>query len=124
MIDVYMHVHQEAKMKKPLTALVAAGSLALATVATTQPARAMDPWTAAAWFVGGLFVGGWILAPAFGTRAYAYAGPYGSAYGYSAPYGYSGYGYAPLYASYGASQRCYPARVQRQGVWHNIRVCY
>lgn len=87
-------------MKKPLTALVAAGALGLALVATTQPARAMDPWTAAAWFVGGLFVGGAIVAPAYGY-----------------PYGYAAYGWA-------GPQRCYWTRIQRHGVWHNARVCY
>ncbi len=100
-------------MKKPITALVAAGALGLAMVTTTQPARAMDPWTAAAWFVGGMFTAA-VLAPAF-RPAYAYAGP---AYGYA--------GVWPAYAtygSYGGGVDCYTTRVLRGGVWRNARVC-
>ena len=82
-------------MTRTLTTLTAAGALVAATLVTT-PARAMDPWTAAAWFVGGLFVAGLFWAPyARAARPYGYAGAYGyapgSAYGYSAGYspGYS-----------------------------------
>jgi hypothetical protein len=100
-------------MKKPITALVAAGALGLAMVATTQPARAMDPWTAAAWFVGGMFTAA-ILAPAF-RPAYASTGP---------AYGYAGAGVWPTYASWGAPpQQCYVTTVRRGGVWRNARVC-
>lgn len=102
-------------MKKPITALVAAGALGLAMVSTTQPARAMDPWTAAAWFVGGMFTAA-IFAPAF-RPAYAYAG--GPAYAYAG----TGYGFGPTYASWGASQQCYMTRVRSGGMWRNARVC-
>jgi hypothetical protein len=102
-------------MKKPITALVAAGALGLAMVSTTQPARAMDPWTAAAWFVGGMFTAA-ILAPAF-RPAYAYAGPYAYA-------GSPGYGYGATYASFGAPQQCYWTRIRNGGMWRNARVCF
>jgi hypothetical protein len=104
-------------MKKPITALVAAGALGLAMVTTTQPARAMNPWTAAAWFVGGMFTAA-VLAPAF-RPAYAYAG--GPAYAYAGT-GY-GYGYGPTYASWSGGADCYTTRVRRGGVWRNARVC-
>jgi hypothetical protein len=100
-------------MKKPIAALVAASALGLAMAATTQPARAMDPWTAAAWFVGGMFVAGAVAAPAYG---YHYGDPYGHrrGYAYAAPaaYGWSG------------RQECYPATIRRHGQWHNVSVCY
>jgi hypothetical protein len=104
-------------MKKPITALVAAGALGLAMVSTTQPARAMDPWTAAAWFVGGMFTAA-VLAPAF-RPAYAYAG--GPAYAYA---GSPGYGYGATYASWAAPQQCYWTRIRHVGVWRNARVCF
>ena len=96
-------------MKKSLTALVAAGALGLALVSTTQPARAMDPWTAAAWFVGGMFVGGAIVGPAYGS-------PYGyrSSYAYAAPVGYG----------WSAPRECHPATIRRHGHWRNVQVCY
>ena len=106
-------------MKKPITALVAAGALGLAMVTTTQPARAMDPWTAAAWFVGGMFTAA-ILAPAF-RPAYAYAG--GPAYAYAGPVGV-GVGWGPTYASWAAPQQCYWTRVRQGGFWRNARVCF
>ena len=69
-------------MTRTLTTLTAAGALVAATLVTT-PARAMDPWTAAAWFVGGLFVAGLFWAPyARAARPYGYAGAYGYAPGY------------------------------------------
>ncbi len=104
-------------MKKPITALVAAGALGLAMVTTTQPARAMDPWTAAAWFVGGMFTAA-VLAPAF-RPAYAYAG--GPAYAYAGPVGV---GWGPTYASWAAPQRCYWTRIRNGGFWRNARVCF
>jgi hypothetical protein len=65
----------------------------------------MDPWTAAAWFVGGMFVGG-AIAPAYGY-----------------PYGYS-YGYRGAYAYAGPQAACYPATIRRHGHWRNVRICY
>ncbi len=96
-------------MKKPVTAIVAAGVLGLASVAAPQPAHAVDPWTAAAWFVGGLFVGAAVLAPG-----------YGYAYGYRTHYPY---GYAPGYAAYDP-QHCYATKIKRGGAWRKARVCY
>lgn len=101
-------------MKKPITALVAAGALGLAMVSTTQPARAMDPWTAAAWFVGGMFTAA-VFAPAF-RPAYAWAGP---SYAYA-----GGGGFGPTYASWGAPQQCYWTRIRHRGMWRNARVCF
>ena len=92
-------------MKKPITALVAAGALGLTLVSTTQPASAMDPWTVAAWFVGGMFVAG-AIAPAYG-------------YSYGHPYGYRG-----TYAYAGPQPACYPATIRRHGHWRNVRICY
>ena len=101
-------------MKKPITALVAAGALGLAMVTTTQPARAMDPWTAAAWFVGGMFTAA-ILAPAF-RPAYAWAGP---AYAYAGPVTPG-----PTFVGWAAPQQCYWTRVRQGGFWRNARVCF
>jgi hypothetical protein len=114
-------------MTRTLTTLTAAGALVAATLVTT-PARAMDPWTAAAWFVGGLFVAGLFWAPyARAARPYGYA-----AYGY-AP-GYS-YGYAPGYtyaatagierrqARRAANRNCYYDTVFEGGRGRNVRVC-
>jgi hypothetical protein len=109
-------------MTRTLTTFTAAGALVAATLVTTTPARAMDPWTAAAWFAGGAIVAGLFWAPwAYGaTRPYGYA-----AYGY-AP-GYSAYGYAPGYApvGYAATARsCYPAQIWQGGIPRTVRVCY
>jgi hypothetical protein len=98
-------------MEKPITALVAAGALGLAMVSTTQPARAMDPWTAAAWFIGGMFVAGAVVAPAYG---YSHRG-----YGYAAPIGY-----APAYSAWAAPQQCYWTKIRRAGMLRDARVCY
>lgn len=102
-------------MKKPITALVAAGALGLAMVSTTQPARAMDPWTAAAWFAGGLFTAA-VLAPAF-RPAYAYAP--GPAFASTV-----GFGWGPTYAAWAAPQQCYWTRIRHRGMWRNARVCF
>jgi hypothetical protein len=103
-------------MTRTLTTLTAAGALVAATLVTTTPARAMDPWTAAAWFVGGAVVAGLFWAPwAYGaTRPYGYA-----AYGYAGPYGYYGAPYA-----YASTRGCYPAQVLQGGVYRTVRVCY
>lgn len=103
-------------MTRTLTTLTAAGALVAATIVTPTPARAMDPWTAAAWFVGGALVAGLLWAPyaygrPLGYAAYGYAPGYsygyapGYSYGYSPGYSYgyapgysSGYGYAPRYS--------------------------
>jgi hypothetical protein len=74
-------------MRKPLIALTAASTIAIATVATPTTADARWGWWGPA--IGGLVVGALIGAAL--TRPY-YAYPY---YGY----GY-GYGYAPAYYGY------------------------
>lgn len=82
-------------MRKTLTALVVAGSIATATVAVVSTANAQG--------VGGWHVGGDYYAPTYyygyGVPSYGYG--YGSVYSYTYPtynYGYSyprPYGYAP-----------------------------
>jgi hypothetical protein len=107
-------------MTRTLTTLTAAGALVAATLVTTTPARAMDPWTAAAWFAGGAIVAGLFWAPWVQARPLGY-----SAYGY-AP-GYSAYGYAPGYASVGyatTARSCYPAQIWQGGFPRTVRVCY
>jgi hypothetical protein len=97
-------------MKKTLTTLTAAAALGVATVAVPAPSNAMDPWTAAAWFVGGVFVGGLVAGPAY--AAY----PYGYRYSYA---------YSPVYAAWGpAPTQCYWTTMKRGGVWRNAQVCY
>ena len=121
-------------MTRTLTTLTAAGALVAATLVTT-PARAMDPWTAAAWFVGGLFVAGLFWAPyARAARPYGYAGAYGYAPGYS--YGYSpGYSYGTGYAygsTVGMERRqarraarvgCTTQSVYQNGRYRRVSVC-
>jgi hypothetical protein len=102
-------------MTRTLTTLTAAGALVAATLVTTTPARAMDPWTAAAWFVGGAVVAGlfwapWVQARPLGYSAYGYAPGYG-AYGYAQPVGY-------------ASRSCYPAQIWQGGFPRTVSICY
>jgi hypothetical protein len=79
-------------MKRSLTALVLAGTLATAAVAAPTQAHARWGWGGWGWGLGGLAIGALIGA--------ALAGP---AYGYG--YGYPAYGYGyPVYYGYG-----YPA---------------
>jgi hypothetical protein len=95
-------------MTRTLTTLTAAGALVAATLVTTTPARAMDPWTAAAWFVGGALVAGLFWAP----------------YVYGRPLGYAAYGYAPYgYGAYGYAGGCYPAQIWRAGAYRIVQVC-
>jgi hypothetical protein len=77
----------------------------------------MDPWTAAAWFVGGAIVAGLFWAP------YAQARGYYGAYGYAPGYGYGAYGYQPVGYVTGA-RSCYPAQVWQGGIPRTVRVCY
>ncbi len=84
-------------MKRSLTALVLAGSLAIATMTAPTQAHARWGWGGWGWGLGGFALGALIGAAL--TRPY-YAG-YG--YGYPAYYGY-GYGYPAYSYSYG-----YPA---------------
>ncbi len=75
-------------MRKILTALVTAGSLAAAAVATSGPAQA---WHGGGWGWGlGGFAAGALLGSALAAPHYYY--PYGGYYGY---YGYGPYPYPP-----------------------------
>ena len=80
-------------MRKTLTALAAAGTIAIAAVATPTTADARWGWWGPA--LGGLAVGA-IIGSALPRPAYGYYGYYG----YPA---YSYYGYAPAYSGYAYS---------------------
>jgi hypothetical protein len=87
-------------MKRALTALALAGTLAIATIATPKSAHAQ--WRGWGWGLGGL-AAGLIIGAALSRPAYAYGYGYPAySYGYGYPsYGY-GYGYPSYsYASYG-----------------------
>lgn len=105
-------------MKKTLTTLTAAAAFGLATVVAPAPANAMDPWTAAAWFVGGMFVGGMVAGPAFASS------PYGYRYAYAPTYAAWGPAWGPTAAWGPAPTRCYWTTVRRGGVWRNAQICY
>jgi hypothetical protein len=87
-------------MRKVLTALAVAGSLAVATVATSAPALAWrggwGGWHGGGWGWGGPalgFAAGALVGSALATPYYAggYGYPYGGGYyGYAAPYPYYG----------------------------------
>jgi hypothetical protein len=87
-------------MRKVLTALAVAASLAVATVATSAPALAWrGGWGGWGWggpalgFAAGALVGSALAAPYYGGYGYGY--PYGGGYyGYAAPYPYYGGGCA------------------------------
>jgi hypothetical protein len=103
-------------MKRQLTALVLAGSLATAAMATPTPAHARwgEGWGLGA-FALGAFVGAALARP-----AYAYYPAYSYGYAYPAySYGYGGYygGYRPYYrpALYGGY------RVARRVAIHRAR---
>jgi hypothetical protein len=86
-------------MKKALIASAAAGALALAAIATPQPAEARHGGAVAAGAIGG-FAAGAIVGSALAPRpAYGYYGP---AYGY----------YGPVYGppAYAAVPGCYWSR--------------
>ena len=105
-------------MKRSLTALVLAGSLATATIAmpTQADARRLRGW---GWGLGGLAIGaivGAALARPYYARPYYYApGYYGYAYpGYSYGYGYPAYSYGNAYPAYGGY---YPGPYDGYGSW-------
>jgi hypothetical protein len=79
-------------MRKSLTALVAATSIGVATVAASTTADARWGW--GGWW--GPAIGGFAVGALIGS---AYARPYYGYYGYRYP-AYYGYGY-PAYYSYG-----------------------
>jgi hypothetical protein len=84
-------------MRQYLTAFAAAGTLAVATIATPTTADARWGWWGPA--LGGLAVGA-IIGSALARPAYGYYGYYG----YPA---YSSYGYAPAYYGYAYSPGYY-----------------
>ena len=106
-------------------------------IATTfpAPARAMDPWTAALFWIGGIYVGSLYGMPyAYGGGAYR-AAPYAMppAYGYPPPYAY------PAPAAYApppppppsyegrsdkSPDRCMPATMLIDGAERQVRICY
>jgi hypothetical protein len=114
-------------MKKILTTLAVAGSLAVASVATSAPALAWrggwgggwggwhGGWGwggAAAGFAAGALIGSAIAAPYYGGYYGGY-GPY--------PYGYGGYyGYAPAAYPY-AAPTCVWRRIWNGYTW--VRAC-
>jgi hypothetical protein len=93
-------LHRGDAMRKSLTALAAATTIAVAAVAT--PTTADAQWRRGGWWgpaLGGFAVGA-IIGSAFARPYYAYA-YYGYGYGYGPNYGY---GYP---ANYGAPQPYY-----------------
>src|SRR5258706_12836855 len=91
-------------MKKTLTALAAAGTIALATVATPTTADARWGWwgPAIGAFAAGAIIGGALASP----YSYGYYGGYYPAYSY--PYGYyPAYSYGPAYYGYAPAPRPY-----------------
>ena len=86
-------------MKQTLTALAAAGTLALATVATPTSADARWWGPAIGAFAAGAIIGGALASP----YAYGYYGGYYPGYSYY-PYGYyPAYSYGPAYYGYAAA---------------------
>ena len=111
-------------MRKILTALAVAGSLAVATVATSAPALAWrGGWGGGGW---GGWHGGWGWGgPAIGFAAGALIGSalaapyYGGGYGY---YPYGGYyGYAAPYPAYYAPPTCVWRSLWNGYTW--VRAC-
>jgi hypothetical protein len=83
-------------MRKSLTAFAAAGTLVVATIATSTTADARWGWWGPA--LGGLAVGA-IIGSALARPAYGYYGYYG--------YPAYSYGYAPAYYGYASSPGYY-----------------
>src|SRR4029434_1862433 len=106
-------------MKRALTALALAGTLAIATIATPTSAHAQ--WRRGwGWGLGGLALG-LTIGAALSRPAYAYGYGYPA---YSYGYGYPGYGYgypAYSYASYGYG---YPAYSYGYGYGGYYRAVY
>ena len=114
-------------MRKTLTAVAAAATIGVATVATPTTADARWGWWGPALgaFAVGAIVGGALARP------YYYGGYYGGyypSYSYYPTYGYSSYapayygGYAPAYYGYAYAPRPYYSCVRwRHG--YRYRVC-
>jgi hypothetical protein len=112
-------------MRKSLTALAAASTIAVAAVATPTTADARWGWWGGAAVLGGLAAGA-IIGSAFARPYYGYG--YYPAYGYGGYYApaYSGY-YAPAYGYYPAYSGYYAPRPY-YGCWrwrggYRYRVC-
>jgi hypothetical protein len=121
-------------MSKTFAAKSVVCALLIAT-AFPVPARAMDPWTAALFWIGGIYVGSLYGMPyAYGGGAYRGA-PYAMppAYGYPPPYAY------PAPAAYApppppppgyegrndkSPDRCMPATMLIDGAERQVRICY
>src|SRR5262245_386888 len=105
-------------MKKTLTAVAAAATIAVASVATPTTAEARWGWWGPALgaFAVGAIVGGALARP------YYYGGYYGGyypAYSYYPTYGYS---YAPAYSGYADAPRPYYSCWRWRG-GYRYRVC-
>jgi hypothetical protein len=98
-------------MNKALIAVLAAGSVATATVAIPSKAEAYPAWVVPA--IIGAGVGGLVLG---GAAVAANNPPY---YGYSGP-AYGGNVYVRPSA---APARCYIARERVRGGWRKVQVC-
>ncbi len=107
-------------MKRTLTALVLAGTLAMATTATPTPAHAWRGW---GWGLGGLALGAFIGA-ALVRPAYSYYPAYSYGYGYPAysySYGYPAYSYGYGYPAYSYGYG-YPAYSYGYGGYYQPRL--
>ncbi|HEY6702794.1 MAG TPA: hypothetical protein VI010_01745 [Xanthobacteraceae bacterium] len=100
-------------MRKSLTAFAAAGTLAVATIATPTTADARWGWGPA---LGGLAVGA-IIGSALARPAYGYYGYPAYSYGYAPAY--YGYAYSPGYYGYYAPRPYYSCWRGR----YRYRVC-
>jgi hypothetical protein len=117
----YFHLNKIARkaMTRTLTALAAAGAMAVAVIAAPTTAEARSGRIAAG-IIGGLAAGA-IIGGAFASPYYYGGGPY---YGYGGPVYYGG---GPYYA-YGGGGGCY---LQRERYWdgfgwrvHRVQVCH
>jgi len=105
-------------MKQTLTALAAAGTLALTTVATPTTADARWWGPAIGGFAAGAIIGGALASP----YAYGYYGGYYPGYS-NYPYGYyPAYSYGPAYYGYAAAPGPYGSCWRWRNGYH-YRVC-
>jgi hypothetical protein len=117
-------------MKRSLTAVVLAGTLAIASVTAPTQAHARWGWGGWGWGLGGL-AAGLLIGAALSRPAYAYGYGY-PAYGYGYPaygygYGYPAYSYGYAYPAYGYGYyggyrpRVYARRAARRVAIHRAR---
>jgi hypothetical protein len=98
-------------MQKTITAIIAAGAIATAVIATPKLAEAR---CIGCWVGAGIAAG--IIGSAIASQSYGYGYPaYGYGYGYGYPsYGYAPYAYAPAYSGgYYGPRRYYARRYYR-----------